>query len=89
MMGKGPIDNSPLNTHVVVTTPKSSPATVCQRFHPRYGTLVGVPAYRYRLRGEYIQTAMTRPITAETVPINDDQTTSEYHSAAWRRMGVK
>ena len=34
MIGNGPIDSSPLNAHVVVTTPKKRPVIVCQRFQP-------------------------------------------------------
>ena len=34
MIGNGPIDNRPLNTHVVVAMPKMRPAMKCQRFQP-------------------------------------------------------
>ena len=80
MIGNGPIDSRPLNAQVVVTTPKKRPVIACQRFHPRYGMLVGAPACRYRFLGEYIQTMITTPISAATVPMSDDQTTNENHS---------
>ena len=80
MIGNGPIDSRPLNAQVVVTMPKNKPMIVCHRFQPRYGTIVGAPAYRYRLRGESIQMAITTPISAVIVPINDDQTTNVNHS---------
>ena len=43
MIGKGPIERSPLKAQVVVTMPKKRPAMVCHRFQPRYGMLVGIP----------------------------------------------
>ena len=51
--------------------------------------LVGVPAWRYRFRGEYIQTAITTPIRAAMVPMRDDHTTNENHWRPFLRSGVK
>src|SRR5687767_15242623 len=70
-IGNGPIDSRPLKAHVTVTTPKIKPAIVCHRFQPRYGMLVGAPAWRKRFFGESIQMATTTPIRAVIVPIRD------------------
>src|SRR4030095_17176767 len=88
-VGNGSSDNIPLNAHVAAPRPKIRPKTVCQRFCPRYGMLVGLPAYRYRLVGEYIHSPMTMPISAETVAIPDDQITTELHCGPFFRSGVK
>src|SRR5262245_2535895 len=87
--GNGSIDSMPLNAYVTVATPKISPKTVCQRFWPRYGMLVGAPAYRYFRDGEYIHIPMTTPRIAEIVPMPDDQITTRLHSGPCLRSGVK
>ena len=65
-----------LNAHVIAPRPKIRPNTMCHRFCPRYGMLVGAPACRYRFAGEYIQIPMTTPRMADIVPMPDDQMTN-------------
>src|SRR5688572_2898012 len=87
--GNGSMDNIPLKAHVTVATPNISPSTVCQRFWPRYGMLLGTPAYRYFRDGEYIHAPMTTPRIAAMVPIPEDQMTTRLHCRPCLRSGVK
>src|SRR4030095_8154983 len=50
---------------------------------------VGAPSYRYRLRGEYIQSPTTMPRSAAMVPMPDDQMTTVLHWRPCLRSGVK
>src|SRR5262245_37210971 len=87
--GNGSIDSMPLNAHVTAPVPNTRPMIMCHRFQFRYGIAVARSLNRYRLRGEYIHTPITRPKMAVAVPRPDAQMTTRLHCGPCFLSGVK